>query len=452
DGILFQGPEMVEWSKAEQSCQKYNGTLFKPNETSFDVPIFRKCNFNDDLWVAANYIKIAHNISDPHIPSSSLNLHNWTEARQWCSERLSEFVDKFQTVSYLSFTQKCNLGCFWTGNVIKVQLQSVIARAKEPAECGIVHNGAISFTNCTRNLQPLCERETLTALETPQYYFSERNNSCILMYSKITPMPPTERTNELHATITTSCKYGTLSKCEFVVIESNIIMPCIIKTNIRYMFLSIPDTSIIIGAVVGGAVFLILTVLGIICVRRKLLKRPFHSKQESKHMNMHKTNTTHKPNSHYQRQDAPLESDYGLTPFAELESKCDESRSNIVGPKSNPGKSAFTIAPEGSNFSYAPVAKKVNVISSNLACKINDDTYDHLNDIQQSIYDTVAGNLYDTTNVDQINDSTYDISGGHRNTLDEGVGLYDRVNTTICSEYETTDDLRRDSNAAYDHI
>ncbi|KAL3836783.1 hypothetical protein ACJMK2_022200, partial [Sinanodonta woodiana] len=398
DGILFQVPEMVKWSQADQTCQNNGGKLLKPNETLFDVSLFSEYNFHDDLWVAATYIKLKTFVSavkddsftrcemcqieescrttclykgcgdrcnvlclDPYNSNNHLlsdKPQNWTEAKTWCSEHVMEFGNKIQSAVSLFPNGYCVASCFWTINLIQIKLQTVIAHGNEPGECGILQNGTISFTSCRRLLHPLCER----------------------------------------------------------------------------------DTGIIIGAVVGSVVFFMFTILGIICVRRKLLKRTFHSNQ----------NTTHKPTNHYQRQDVPLESESGSSD--QLESKCEGFCIDIAGQKVNQGKSAFTIDREESNFNYATVAKKLNANSSNLTSKINDDAYDHLNAIRQSTYDNVAGNLYDTTNLEQRNDSTYDISGGYSKTLDEGVGLYDRVNTTICSEYETTDARNIDSNAAYDHI
>ncbi|KAL3836773.1 hypothetical protein ACJMK2_022190, partial [Sinanodonta woodiana] len=126
DGILFQVPAIVEWSQAEQSCQKYNGTLFKPNATSFDVSLFSEWNFNDDVWVAATYIKVLNFESEPYNLVLSDGLHNWNEANQWCSEHFSEFGNNIQNASSLFPHGYFNDICFWTRNVILVSFQTTL--------------------------------------------------------------------------------------------------------------------------------------------------------------------------------------------------------------------------------------------------------------------------------------------------------------------------------------
>ncbi|KAL3836766.1 hypothetical protein ACJMK2_022183 [Sinanodonta woodiana] len=119
------------------------------------------------------------------------------------------------------------------------------------------------------------------------------------------------------------------------------------------------------------------------------------------------------------------------------------------------GKPVSIIDPQLINATYATVAKKVNVNSINLSYNTN---YDHLNDIHESRDDSVTDNVYDTTNFEQRNDrrspadSMYDISGGHSKYRDESVGLYDRVNSTMYKEYDTTDGLNSNCNETYDHI
>ncbi|KAL3836784.1 hypothetical protein ACJMK2_022201 [Sinanodonta woodiana] len=497
---------MVEWSKAEQYCQKYNGKLFKPNETSFDVPLFSEYKFNDDLWVAATYINIINvksgssgnsfimcgmcnietncgitclykacgnqcravckYILEPHKLILSDIPCTWTEASQWCSDHVSEFVDIIQNASSL-FTQGYSDDiCLWTRNVIQVQIQTEIAPPNEQGECGILHNGTLSFTSCTRHLHPLCERVAETTLETPRQYFSEESHSLILLNTKITSMTTTQSTNRIYAAISTPSTYGTLSDVNDITRSTTILLDeehssllvavgSTTSSNDLDESTQKSDTGVIIGGVIGSVVFLMLTtVLGIICVRKNLLQRTIRSKHESKS----KTDTTHKSINRYQCHDVPVQTGLGLKPFAQYESQCEGFRSGTVKQTSESEKHDYMIDPDVSNVAYATVTKKENVNLRNSTYNTNYDSYDHLNDIRESGDDNVTENVYDTTNFKQRNEcgsppeSMYDISGGHSRKRDESLGLYDRVKNTISNEYDTLSELSTKCNAPDDHI
>ncbi|KAL3836767.1 hypothetical protein ACJMK2_022184 [Sinanodonta woodiana] len=246
---------MVEWSAAEATCHKNNGKLFKPNETSFDVFLFSESNFNDDVWVAANYINITDvgsasrgdsffrcemcktegscgttclykacgdrckvacvPLREPYNYILSDSPSNWTEANIWCKQHVSELGDKINNTSIFPPIGYCHDGCFWTKHMIQVQLENEIAQDNEPGECGILHNGTISFTSCRRLLHPLCERVSNIALETSRHYSSQGHISSIVMNTTITSMTTAlatqRRTNQINETITPSSIYATFS-------------------------------------------------------------------------------------------------------------------------------------------------------------------------------------------------------------------------------------------------
>ncbi|KAK3575700.1 hypothetical protein CHS0354_017395 [Potamilus streckersoni] len=284
--------------------------------------------------------------------------------------------------------------------------------------------------------------EANTALETPRPSFSSEPTT-----------RSSKRTNRINSTVIAST-YRTSS------IASDETSPTLVPagaTTLRNDNVDSPhktDTDIIIGAVLGSVVFLMMTVLVIILLRRKLLQRKRKSKHDSKNKKMHQTDTIHKPNYPYQQQNVSFETGYGLTPFVQLESECEGSSSGIFGQISIPVKSASMIEPEENTLNYAAVTKKVNVNSSDM----HYDSYDHVNNIQECRNEKVTGNVYDTANWEKSNgcistpDSVYSISDEHRKTLDESVGLYNRVNITISDEHHTTYNLRTDGNATYDHI
>ncbi|KAL3836782.1 hypothetical protein ACJMK2_022199 [Sinanodonta woodiana] len=434
---------MVEWSQAEQTCQKNNGTLFKPNVTSFDVSLFSNCNFKDELWVAATYINVSsfesasipidsvlicemctvgerckttclykgcwnqcraacNYIFEPHIMVLSGGLYNWNDAKMWCSGTSSVIGDKIENASSLFFKGYCEDICFWTRNWILVSFQTTLANGSEPGECGILRNGTISFTSCKRYLQPLCETVSETALETPLPSFRDVNNSCILGNNTITYTTTTEASNsQINATISTSFTYGTsivtnesTERATFGEELSSLLVSIKATTSRNDLEDSShkSDIGIIIGAVIGSVVFLMVAVIVIICFRRKLLKRTgeSNSKHDSQNMTM---KTTHQSIYSYGRCDVPLNSESG--PFDQLESKCEGSSGDIVKQKSNAGKSADMIDPEESNANYATDNTNENVNLSNLTFNINYESFDHLHTIPESKVDNVAENIYD---------------------------------------------------------
>ncbi|KAL3836772.1 hypothetical protein ACJMK2_022189 [Sinanodonta woodiana] len=213
------------------------------------------------------------------------------------------------------------------------------------------------------------------------------------------------RTNPSDATIKTSLTYGASSVANDISKRTTIrskgenkslLVPVVAVTS-RNDLEDTPhksDTGIIIGAVTGSIVFLMMTFLGIICIRRGLLQRNREnkSKHDGKNTKMHNTDTIGSTQCH----DVPLETGLRFTVIAQLESNSEESHTSIVGKISDLRKPTSILDLEGSKFNYETLIRKEYVNSSNPNSNITYDGYEHLNRIQERRDGSVTRNIYDT--------------------------------------------------------
>ncbi|KAK3592737.1 hypothetical protein CHS0354_016493 [Potamilus streckersoni] len=254
--IIVQAHSKVTWSKAEAECQQNNGTLFKPNETSFDVQLFPHEVFYGDSWVAATNIYTTYPLTNVRLyPATTsyrciaaeinkncevhywhkacTDTYNiicesdfgilkiiqsqlvWKEAKDFCQRQSSRLALSINRFSLLN-RRLCQAGFYWTQRVIQVTFQSVTWNNDLNA-CGVLVNHVLSFEDCSRRIRPLCNIEEKITTRSPTRYYG---TSISTFDSVLKTTNTVSKTSFLTTSWTSSKTSGTITRKTFMTAKS----------------------------------------------------------------------------------------------------------------------------------------------------------------------------------------------------------------------------------------
>ncbi|KAK3592739.1 hypothetical protein CHS0354_016495 [Potamilus streckersoni] len=318
-GNLFQTQSQVIWSDAEVACQQANGTLFKPDKGSFDIQLFENRTLDGDSWVAAIYTYVNHpetsfRMNEPDVRDRCIAFEirqdctgqYWHKAcnetysiicesyhaldRQWilgrdttwvaasdlCQSRSMKLATFITNTRQLFDQGPCQPGIYWTGRVIEVDFQSNAQPRYSQGACGFLQNHVLSFGDCSRKIRSLCITDSNLLqhdYRTSSPLTGELSSSSTTSYW-ITQITSTSRDKTMSTRNGPHTNHSLFHGISIKHVSSSLSTDMQMKRDMGLIYshgedFNLSDAGVIIGSVLGCALFIFLIVLLVIILRKK---------------------------------------------------------------------------------------------------------------------------------------------------------------------------------------